>query len=242
MTERTAKSDSPPEKRGGLPENSDALSAFALSQAAATAFAPPARKPQQAVQAPVVPLPSGEDPAAQPAVPAGDDARTRRPVPSGPSQAVEPEMHVREVASEQTTTQAMAMVSDDVRRRFEHYQTLQRQQSGHEPTNAVVIRRAFVRARRDDCFSQLLDEERRRQKLFAQEDDSDADDLFGDVPSRKAARGRTKGRVQLSFRPSRRELAVYDGWAEAYRFDNRSDFLNAVLAHFLPDLPQRRGR
>ncbi|MFD1277887.1 hypothetical protein ACFQ51_55810 [Streptomyces kaempferi] len=46
-----------------------------------------------------------------------------------------------------------------------------------------------------------------------------------------------KDSTQQSFRPSRQELAVYDGYAAAHGFDNRSDFLDAVLGGFLPALP-----
>ncbi|MFJ5293097.1 hypothetical protein [Streptomyces sp. NPDC088348] len=259
-TEPTAttapKSNAAAEKRGGLPDATTALSAFTLPEAAAAAFAPPARKPRDSPQptpaapapampAPAAPAQTGETPGSAPAVTFTDKERlpVRPPAEHAPAAGPgEPTVSVREVEGGQTSTQAMAMVTDDVRQRFEDYQSAQRQQHGNEPTNAVVVRRAFTSARRDGCFGQLLQKERRRQQPVVLDEDGDDDNLFGDVANRRPARGRTKGRVQLSFRPSRRELAVYDAWAEAYRFDNRSDFLNAVLDHFLPDSSQRRGR
>jgi hypothetical protein len=60
---------------------------------------------------------------------------------------------------------------------------------------------------------------------------------FIDVPASREQRGRLKSRTQQSFRLSGRELVVYDAYGNAYTFDNRSDFLNAVLDAFLPPLP-----
>ncbi|WP_344406923.1 hypothetical protein [Streptomyces longisporus] len=133
------------------------------------------------------------------------------------------------------------MVDLEVRRRFEHYQTAQRLATGHEPTNAIVVRRAFLHAKRHSLFHQLRETVRHQQHTLTEEDD-DPDGLFGDVPTRRVERGRTKSRTQQSFRPSGRELAVYDAYSSHHGFPNRSDFLNELLDAFLPPLPSAPKR
>ncbi|MGW7671565.1 hypothetical protein ACWGJX_31245 [Streptomyces sp. NPDC054775] len=109
-------------------------------------------------------------------------------------------------------------------------------QTGSEPTNAVVVKRAFLHAHKNDLWAELREAVRHRQHPINAEDD-DPDGLFGDVPARRVDRGGVKHSVQQSFRPSPQELGVYDGYAAAHGFDNRSDFIDAVLDAFLPELP-----
>ncbi|MFE4654933.1 hypothetical protein [Streptomyces sp. NPDC056707] len=143
----------------------------------------------------------------------------------------------------QEAGQCTIMVSSDVRKRFAHYQLTQKMTTGHEPTNAVVVRRAVLHVKKHDLFDALREALRHRRQPV-QEEDSDPDGLFGEVPARRTARGSVKDSRQQSFRPSSRELAVIDALASAYTFLNRSDFLNSALDAFLPPLPEsarRRG-
>ncbi|MFD9442454.1 hypothetical protein ACFWBR_30500 [Streptomyces sp. NPDC060006] len=131
------------------------------------------------------------------------------------------------------------MVESQVRKRFTHYQTAVKLETGSEPTNAVVVRRAFLHVKKNNSWNILRERARHRQHPVTEED-NDPDGLFGDVPARRVDRGSVKNSTQQSFRPSRQELAVYDAFAAAHGFDNRSDFLDAVLDAFLPDLPTSR--
>jgi hypothetical protein len=136
-------------------------------------------------------------------------------------------------------TQCTIMVQPQVRERFGRYQTAQKVETGIEPTNAVVVKRAFLHAHKNNSWAQLREVVRHRQQPVGEED-QDPDGLFGEVPARRVDRGGVKHGVQQSFRPSQQELAVYDAYATAHHFDNRSDFLDAVLDAFLPSLPSRR--
>ncbi|WP_459963920.1 hypothetical protein [Nocardia sp. IFM 10818] len=139
-------------------------------------------------------------------------------------------------------TQCLVNIESGVRDRFGHYQTVAKQSTGQEPNNAVVVRRAFVHARKADAFAELLIAVRNRSRLVEDEDD-DPDGLLGPVEGRRSARGRMKNSVQQSFRPSRQELATYDAFWQGYGFPSRSDFLDAILDLFLPELPpQPRAR
>jgi hypothetical protein len=138
-------------------------------------------------------------------------------------------------------TQCTIMVQGQVRKRFGNYQTTQKVETGMEPTNAVVVRRAFLHAYKNNLWAQLREAVRHRLHPVADEDD-DPDGLFGEVPARRVDRTGVKDSVQQSFRPSSQELAVYDSYADAYHFDNRSDFLDAVLDAFLPPLPHPISR
>jgi hypothetical protein len=244
MSKTTARENT---KNGGLPEDDGSLDGFALPQAAAAAFAPPARR---------------SAPPAHPASPIGTAAETLRPAGASftapapapaPAAAVLPDMapsdqtprpatqhHPAPTAYSRADSQdpfpCLIMVDTEVRSRFEQYQTTQKLATGHEPTNAVVVRRAFLHAKRHDLFQQLREDVRHQQQPLAEED-LDEDGLFGDVPNRRVERGRTKSRTQQSFRPSGRELAVYDRFCDSYLFPNRSDFLNSILDAFLPPLP-----
>ncbi|WP_425824640.1 hypothetical protein [Streptomyces fractus] len=91
-------------------------------------------------------------------------------------------------------------------------------------------------------MAQLLPYVRTLQAQIRDEDlDTDLDNLFCDVSERRPERGVSARRTtEQSFRLSRQDLAVYDAFADAHGFANRSDFLNAVLDAFLPALPARR--
>ncbi|MFI0822277.1 hypothetical protein ACH4TX_42110 [Streptomyces sp. NPDC021098] len=144
----------------------------------------------------------------------------------------------------QRATQCTIMVSSSVRDRFAHYQLTKKMQTGKEPTNAIVVRRAVLHARKNDLFAQLLEKVRHQQQPV-EDEDHDPDGLFGEVPGRRAERGRMKDSVQQSFRPSYQELEVIDAITKAYGFPSRSDFLDAALDAFLPALPasgKARGR
>jgi hypothetical protein len=239
--------ESTPALRGGLPEDS-ALDAFAIdSGAALAAFAPTARSPLLA-SAKTGPLDTGGEgapaapTAAEPvwpscvprmassvdAVQASDAVPVSR-IEIGPTLAKEGNL----------PTQCTIMVQPQVRERFGRYQMAQKVETGVEPTNAVVVKRAFLHAHRNNLWPQLREAVRHRQQPVSEED-HDPDGLFGEVPARRVDRGGVKHGVQQSFRPSQQELAVYDAYAAAYAFDNRSDFLDAVLDAFLPPVPGRR--
>ncbi|MFE2092839.1 hypothetical protein [Streptomyces sp. NPDC059460] len=232
---------STPTKRGGLPDD-DGLEAFAA--AAGTAFSPqPIRRrapvpdppATEAAPAPLAPTQAEPEPTLPPRAEPDNARRTESAV------VVEVRMPTGERGQE--AGQCTIMVSSDVRKRFAHYQLTQKLKTGHEPTNAVVVRRAVLHAKNQDLFAALREELRHRRQPV-QEEDLDPDGLFGDVPARRTARGSVKDSRQQSFRPSTRELAVVDALAAAYAFPNRSDFLNSVLGAFLPDLPdgpRKRG-
>lgn len=140
-------------------------------------------------------------------------------------------------------TQCTIMVSTGVRDRIAHYQLTKKMEASKEPTNSVVVRRAFLHAKRGDLFPKLLSSVYHRQNPVDDEDYDD-DGLLGEVVGRRAERGRMKDSTQQSFRPSHQELATYDAFSTAYGFPSRSDFLDACLDEFLPSLPAsgRRSR
>ncbi|MGW4784888.1 hypothetical protein [Streptomyces sp. NPDC004230] len=242
MTKSTAADSEPqtvekdtPALRGGLPED-EALGAFSIdSRAALTAFAPRAGSPSNphdtAARVGGVESVSGS---AAPAAPA-----TMRPVHTSPPQQVSVPPDTSSASASSTATQCTIMVQPQVRNRFANYQTTQKVETGREPTNAVVVKRAFLHAHKNDLWVQLRESVRHRQTPVSDED-ADPDGLFGDVPARRVDRGGVKHGVQQSFRPSLQELAVYDAYASAYGFDNRSDCLDACLDAFLPPLPSAR--
>lgn len=133
-------------------------------------------------------------------------------------------------------TQCTVMVSTGVRDRFAHYQLAKKMAGEKEPSNALVVRRAFLYAKRNDLFGKLLTDVYQQQNAV-DEEDYDEDGLLGEVIGRRAVRGRLKDSGQQSFRPSEQELATYDAYSQAYGFPSRSDFLDAVLDEFLPRLP-----
>ncbi|MEV3996659.1 hypothetical protein AB0K62_13415 [Streptomyces halstedii] len=135
------------------------------------------------------------------------------------------------------------MVSTSVRDRIAQYQLTKKMEAGKEPTNSVVVRRAFLHAKRGDLFRKLLSAVHHRQNPV-EDEDYDDDGLLGEVVGRRAERGRMKDSQQQSFRPSYQELATYDAFSTAYGFPSRSDFLDACLDEFLPTMPSggRRGR
>ena len=144
-------------------------------------------------------------------------------------------------------TQCVINVTTAVRDRFAQYQLVKKLETASEPTNAIVIRRAVLAARKADAFDRLARQvAARQQEPLDAEEDFDADGFLGEAIGRKAERGRVKDSQQQSFRPTRQELATYDAIVAAYRFPSRSDFLNEALDDFLPPLssasrgPRRR--
>lgn len=133
-------------------------------------------------------------------------------------------------------TQCTIMISQNVRDRFAHYQLSKKMAGEREPSNALVVRRAFLYCKRNDLFGKLLGDVY-QQNNAVDEEDYDEDGMLGEVVGRRAVRGRLKDSGQQSFRPSEQELANYDAFTQAYGFPSRSDFLGAVLDEFLPQLP-----
>ncbi|MEW2527567.1 hypothetical protein [Streptomyces sp. NPDC047071] len=247
-TKAKAPKDTTGPATGGLPEDA-ALDAFGLdSGTALAAFAP--RPPAPSAE---TPEPAAADDSQEPQAPSAAPAAGAQPTaprdaaPAKATQTPAPQTAAaRHEAAPRAATAAdnapgpcTIIVRRDVRERFRNYQTATRAQTGTEPTNAVVVKRAFLHAHKHNLWAQLREDVRHRQQPAQQEDD-DPLGLFGDVPARRVDRGGVKHGVQQSFRPSPQELAVYDSHATAHGFDNRSDFLDAVLEVFLPPLPARR--
>ncbi|GAA1375042.1 hypothetical protein [Streptomyces beijiangensis] len=254
-------------KRDDLPEDDGVLDAFA---AAANAALTPRRRTRQGAATTkttepttvVTTPPVGEpDPASVAEAPAPAPA-TSVPGPAGESRpaahdnmpaAIVAPLQRREAAHTgplqipdlgplgAEPTQCVIMVGAEVRKRFEYYQASQRQETGHEPTNAVVVRRAVLHCKKHDRFAQLHEALRHQRQVSLGEDD-DPDGLFADVPTRRVERGRIKDTVQQSFRPSRQELGVIDAIVRTWTFPTRSDFLNAALDDFLPSLTTGKVR
>ncbi|MCZ4098042.1 hypothetical protein [Streptomyces sp. H39-C1] len=247
-----------PAKLGGLPEDDGDLGAFAA--AAGSAFAPPRRRQRGAAE-PASPSPAqAETPQNDQSQPTETTASPAEAEPTTVAAAVTglagvtaaPQQHPaggRPVAVPsgslgspgEVATQCSIMISGGVRKRFAAYQLSRKLTTGHEPTNAIVVRRAVIHAKRQDLFAGLL-EALRHQQQPAQDEDYDPEGMFGDVPARRTARGRVKDSVQQSFRPSLQELAVIDALTAGHGFPTRSDFLNAALDAFLPQLSEPKGR
>jgi hypothetical protein len=138
-------------------------------------------------------------------------------------------------------TQCTVMISQNVRDRFAHYQLSKKMAGDREPSNALVVRRAFLHCKRNDLFGKLLSDVY-QQNNAVDDEDYDEDGMLGEVVGRRAVRGRLKDSGQQSFRPSEQELVTYDAYSQAYGFPSRSDFLNAVLDEFLPQLPSGRRK
>jgi hypothetical protein len=208
---------------------------------------PRPEQPAAGVTNPAAPAPA---PAARPApaaVPEPKAASAPAPLPAQPAKATDtpavpaPLDIQRPQVGDQRSTQCTVNVHAGVRARFAAYQLAKKVEAGAEPTNAVVVRRAVLHARKFNLFAQMLETVRHEQTPAEAEDD-DPDGLFGDVVGRRAERGRVRQVAQLPFRPSYRELAVIDAMAAAYGFANRSEFLNAALDEFLPLLQDKRRR
>ncbi|MGR3875722.1 hypothetical protein ACUXZZ_45135 (plasmid) [Streptomyces graminifolii] len=138
-------------------------------------------------------------------------------------------------------TQCTIMISSNVRDRFSHYQLEKKMAGEPEPANAMVVRRAFLHARRHQLFGEIL-RNWYHQTIAVDQEDYDEDGLLGEVVGRRSVRGRVRDSGQQSFRPSRQELATYDAFQTAYGFTDRSAFLEGVLDKFLPELPASRRR
>lgn len=209
----------------------------------APAEAPPAAPAPERAPEPAPRLPEAAPTEAPPQPPAGGvppQARSQPPAPRGAVNFDIPDLG----DLGKSLTQCTVMVRREVRDRIEAYR-LQCKMAGKEPTNAVIVRRAFLAARKADSFAVLLGALRDRE-TSAEAEDEDPDGLLGEAPARRTERGRVKDKVQQAFRPTHHEQAVYDAFAAGYGFPNRADFIDAVLDAFLPPLPDgdepRRGR
>lgn len=138
-------------------------------------------------------------------------------------------------------TQCTIMIGQNVRDRFAHYQLSKKMAGEREPSNALVVRRAFLYCKRHNLFGKLVGDVYQQQNAV-DEEDYDEDGMLGEVVGRRAVRGRLKDSGQQSFRPSEQELANYDAFTQTYGFPSRSDFLGAVLDEFLPQLPASSRR
>lgn len=219
----------------------------------ATAPAQPQPEPPTAATAPTVPTPARAPEASEPAPPRAEqptaaapgsevDVRpvsvptTRTPVPPG-LQGGPVEVRIPSLGPVGArATQCTVMVTHNVRDRFAHYQLAKKMAGDKEPSNALVVRRAFLYCKRQDLFGKLLTDVY-QQRSAVEDEDYDEDGMLGEVIGRRAVRGRLKESGQQSFRPSEQELVTYDAYSQAYGFPSRSDFLNAVLDEFLPQLP-----
>ncbi|MDX3298594.1 hypothetical protein PV569_33575 [Streptomyces scabiei] len=133
-------------------------------------------------------------------------------------------------------TQCTVMLSHNVRDRFARYQLEKKMAGEKEPANALVVRRAFLSAKRNNLFGEILAEMYHRANAV-DEEDYDEDGLLGEVVGRRPVRGRLRESGQQSFRPSEQELATYDAFSTAYGFLDRSAFMEGLLDRFLPQLP-----
>lgn len=244
-TEKTAEEG----KEAPAPQAAPAPSAAPREEPAAPSPQPAsAPAPQPAPQVASIPAPAiPETPAA--ATQAQLEVRpSPQPPAHTPTPAVAPtaagEVQIPNLGSSGSrATQCTIMVSTSVRDRIAQYQLTKKMEAGKEPTNSVVVRRAFLHAKRGDLFRKLLSAVHHRQNPV-EDEDYDDDGLLGEVVGRRAERGRMKDSQQQSFRPSYQELATYDAFSTAYGFPSRSDFLDACLDEFLPAMPSggRRGR
>lgn len=224
-----------------------------------------APQPAAAVPAPAVSTdsetsraetPAADAPVASPREPAAAQVavRTQPTAPAVSHTPVPVPSPYREITVDQVTVpdlgptgsraiQCTIMASQSVRERIAHYQLSKKMEGKPEPTNAIVVRRAFLHAKRNNLFGKILADLQHQQNPV-DEEDYDEDGALGQVVGRRPVRGRLKDSGQQSFRPSEQELATYDAFSAAYGFPNRSDFLNALLDEFLPPMPAsgRRGR
>jgi hypothetical protein len=161
---------------------------------------------------------------------------TRTPVPPGLQGGVI-EVQVPDLGPTGARgTQCTVMLSEGVRDRFSNYQLQKKMQGLKEPSNALVVRRAFLHARRNGLFGAILAEAFHKANAV-DEEDYDEDGLLGEVIGRRTVRGRVRGTGQQSFRPSEQELATYDAFSLAYGFPDRSAFMEGLLDRFLPQMP-----
>jgi hypothetical protein len=226
------------ERLGGLPDDPDLAAAFARR--------PQREKPRvaKAPEAPVAPLPVvAEEPA--PVVEPEAPEPVLVPAQPAPVESIRPDPIALTFPdlgpTGKLTMQCAVNISLDVRDRFDTYQAAKTQETSRTPTNAVVVRRAVNAANNAGAFFEIR--ERALARLQPDEDDEDdSGSLFGEVEGRRSARGRIKQTAQQPFRPSRQELAVIDVIWEGYGFPSRSDFLDAVLDWWLPDIPRKKPR
>lgn len=200
----------------------------------------PADVPRQAPAPDAEPeqAPAEEPPAAEVAVRAVvvPVARTS-PLPPGLQDGAVIEVRVPDLGpSGRRGTQCTVMIRQDVRERFARYQLEKKLQGDKEPSNSIVVRRAFLFAQRGNLFGEILRDVYHAANAV-DEEDYDEGGLLGDVVGRRAIRGRVRNTGQQSFRPSEQELAAYDAFQVAYGFPDRSAFVDGILDRFLPPLP-----
>ncbi|MFE4304763.1 hypothetical protein ACFRR6_01595 [Streptomyces sp. NPDC056891] len=112
--------------------------------------------------------------------------------------------------------------------RFSAYQTAQKVKTGAEPANTVVVFEAINAAMREGKLSEL-----------GKAPEGDPDDFLSiHTPGRRTSRERRKT-DQLSWRPTYGQLNKLDKVWKAH-FKDRSQFINAVLDDFLPELRKQR--
>jgi len=193
----------------------------------------PAPAPAPAVESPAAPAPAAEVAVRAVAVP---HVRTS-PLPAGLQDGAVIEVRVPQLGPAGTRgVQCTVMIRQEVRDRFARYQLEKKLQGEDEPSNSMVVRRAFLHAQRNDLFGEILRDVYHAANALGEED-YDEGGLLGDVVGRRTTRGRTRHTTQQSFRPSEQELAAYDAFQTAYGFPDRSAFIDGLLDRFLPPLP-----
>ncbi|MFE9437092.1 hypothetical protein [Streptomyces sp. NPDC006640] len=235
------------------PEGENALQTEAKPKHAATPKRT-AEEPKQPAATPAAPPEPAPEPEQEPAAqrpqedergPKGAEVEvravvvptTRTAIPRGLQAGGVIEVQVPDLGpTGSRATQCTVMLSQNVRDRFARYQLEKKMAGEKEPSNALVVRRAFLYARRNDQLGQILASVY-HQAIEVDEEDYDEDGMLGDVIGRRTVRGRLRDNGQQSFRPSEQELATYDAYSRAYGFPNRSDFMEGILDHFLPQLP-----
>lgn len=232
------------DRRGGLPEAPDLAAAFAARPARRRPERPspePVEPPQEVVETPEASPETEErqEPQEEPAPPPVALVPAQpAPPPAVSSPAVEIDLpNLGPIGK--TTMQCAVNIELTVQARFAYYQDERKRVTGLEPTNAVVMRRAVSAANKKGVFPELLEAAQARLQT-GEEEDEESSDLFGEVEGRKTSRGRTKATGQQPFRPSRQELAVIDALWQGFDFPSRSDFCNAVLDWWLPQIPKNR--
>ncbi len=216
-------------------DEANGAAAEAEARAAHLQVAPPptdeAAGEQQAAPAHQAPQPAGEPAPAAAQLPARRDeaatdaARAGLPAPAG-EQALAPRPAPAELSD--LTRQATVMVGVDVAERFRDYQKEQGRLGG-QPTNTEIVLEALNDA--DGRYAALI---------AARQPQHDPSLRFPGRAYRRRATSEPRRTTQLAFRPSHAELEEIDRlWLEAGA-RSRSDFLDAVLDHFLP--PARRRR
>ncbi|MEU9416048.1 hypothetical protein [Streptomyces sp. NPDC048272] len=208
-------------KRGGLPDGDADLAALASSALG------PSRGGNPAPAAPPQPAGSSPSPTPSPGPPQPRAARTVA-APESPAQELD---DAEETNLQNRFTQVTSIVDVAVLERFGAYQDAQKAKTGAEPANTVVVFEAINAAMRANKLGEL-----------SRAPEADPDDFLAiHTPGRRTSRERRKT-DQLSWRPTFGQLGKLDTAWKAH-FKDRSQFINAVLDDFLPELkPKRRPK